>query len=465
MVFGYPVSLDIQGRRCVVVGGGTTAEHKVQGLLDAGADVSVYAADPSPGLRALADRGEVLLVQRSYKTGDLKGAFLVIAAAEDRSLNGQVFAEASERGVLCNAVDDVEHCHFAAPAIVRRGDLTIAIGTGGKAPALARRLRVELERQFGEEWAQLVEVLAEARSRAIEGRDVDFATWAARWQAALDADLLGAIRAGRLSEAVDQVARVLAGESLDPAVRGHVAIVGAGPGDPELISVRGRRLLEAADVVVYDRLVHPSLWEGKEAIDAGKKPGSHRVDQDQINALLVRLAREGRRVVRLKGGDPFVFGRGAEEADALAAAGVAHEVVPGVTSAVAALGAAGIPVTDRRAASSFAVVTGHCAAGDVNWDALATGVDTLVVLMGLARLPDIVDRLVAAGLSPASPAAVVAHATLPDQAVVTAPLGELADAVNRAGLTAPAVIVVGEVVRRVHSADAAGVAAVPTQRA
>jgi len=462
MAFGYPVSLDLQGRRCVVVGGGTVAEHKVQGLLEAGADVNVIAADPSGALRALANSGDVLLVARPYEPGDLAGAFVVIAATDDRRLNGRVFAEASERGVLCNAVDDVEHCHFAAPAIVRRGDLTIAIGTGGKAPALARRLRVELERQFGEEWGQLIEILAEARARVIGSRDVDFATWAARWQAALGGDLLGKVRAAQLSEAVDEVARVLAEEPAASAGQGHVAIVGAGPGDPELISVRGRRLLDAADVVVYDRLVHPSLWEGKDAIDAGKEPGSHRVDQDQINELLIRLAREGRRVVRLKGGDPFVFGRGAEEADALAAAGVAHEVVPGVTSAVAALAAAGIPVTDRRLASSFAVVTGHCAGGDVDWAALATGVDTLVVLMGLARLPEIVERLVAAGRSPASPAAVVAHGTLPDQAVVVAPLGELPAAVAQARLTAPAVIVVGEVVRRVHSPDAAGVAAAPT---
>ncbi len=454
MGFRYPVALDLEGRRCVVVGGGTVAEHKVRGLLDAGASVTVVAAALTPGLEAA---GEVTLVRRPYTAGDLEGAFLAIAATDDKATNAAVFAEASERGVLCNAVDDVEHCHFAAPSIVRRGDLTISVSTSGKAPALARRLRELLSGQIGEEWGVLVDVLATARAEALAAqggsRDVDFETWARRWQSALAGDLAGMIREGRATEVAELVRRTLAGEAAageaveEHQRQGSVAIVGAGPGDPGLISVRGRQLLDAADVVVYDRLVHPSLWAGKDAVDAGKEPGSHRVDQEQINELLVRLAREGKHVVRLKGGDPFVFGRGAEEADALAAAGIAYEVVPGVTSAVAALGAAGIPVTDRRLSSSFAVVTGHCATGEVDWDRLATAVDTLVVLMGLARLPEIVERLLAAGRAPDTPAAAVQNGTLPDQCVVTARLDALPEAVARAGLSAPAVIVVGDVVR------------------
>ena len=455
MAFGYPVSLDLEGRRCVVVGGGTVAEHKVRGLLDAGAAVTVVAGEFTPALRELAARGELELLERPYAPGDLAGAFLTIAATDDDAVNAEVFAEASERKVLCNAVDDVGHCHFAAPSIVRRGDLTISVSTGGKAPALAKRLRQTLSGQFGQEWGVLVEVLAQARAAALEGsggtRNVDFGTWAQRWALALDGDLAGMVRDGRAAEVAEDVRSALAGEAPDggdrDGMQGSVAIVGAGPGDPQLISVRGRRLLDAADVVVYDRLVHPSLWEGKEAIDAGKEPGAHRVDQAQINELLVRLAREGRRVVRLKGGDPFVFGRGAEEADALAAAGIRYEVVPGITSAVAALGVAGIPVTDRRLASSFAVVTGHCATGEVDWDRLATAVDTLVVLMGLRRLPEIVERLLAAGRPGDTPAAVVENGSLPGQRVVASSLADLPAAVARAGMSPPATIVVGEVVR------------------
>src|SRR5207245_855589 len=240
--------------------------------------------------------------------------------------------------------------------------LSISISTGGKAPALAKRLRAELSEQFGPEWGALVDMLAEARAEAIGERDVDFETWAERWQVALDHDLVALVRDGRGAEARE---------------------------------------------VVRDRLGRPSLWEGKAAVDAGKEPGSHRVDQEQINALLVRLAGEGKRVVRLKGGDPFVFGRGAEEAEALAGAGVPFEVVPAPTSAVAAAASAGIPVTDRRWSSSVAIVTGHCASGDVDWAALATAVDTIVVLMGLGRLGEIAGRLIAAGRSPHTPAAVV----------------------------------------------------------
>lgn len=458
MAFGYPVALDLEGRRCVVVGGGAVAGRKAQGLLDAGALVTVIAEAASDEVEALDG---VALVRRAYRRGDLEGSFLAIAATDSRPVNAAVFAEASERGVLCNAVDDVEHCHFAAPSIVRRGDLTISVSTGGKAPALARRLRELLSAEFGDEWGELVGVLAAARAEAlaVQGgtREVDFGTWAQRWHTALSGDLAGMVREGRAGEVADVVRRTLAGEeptsgqgSAGGSVGGSVAIVGAGPGDPGLISVRGRRLIDAADVVVYDRLVNPLLWAGKDAVDAGKEPGSHRVDQAQINGLLVRLAGEGKRVVRLKGGDPFVFGRGAEEAEALAAAGIPVEIVPGVTSAVAAPAAAGISLTDRRRSSSFAVVTGHCATGDLDWKGLATAVDTLVILMGLARLPEIVGQVLAAGRSPDTPAAVVRNATLPDQQVVTARLADLPEAVARAGISAPAVVVIGDVAATAH---------------
>lgn len=444
MGFRYPVVLDLEGRRCVVVGGGTVAEHKVRGLLEAGAVVIVVAQEATDGLTALAGDGAVALVSRPYRPGDLEHAFLAIAATDDTAVNAEVFGEARQRGVLLNAVDDSQHCDFAAPSVVRRGDLSISVSTAGQAPALARRLREVLGRQFGDEWGELVAVLASAREEALAGREAGFAEWARRWQHALSYDLAGMVRDGRVDEVAALVRDVLVGGAQPRP--GRVAIVGAGPGDPGLISVRGRDLIAGADVVVYDRLVHPSLWAGKEAIDAGKEAGSHPLPQDEINALLVRLAGEGWQVVRLKGGDPFVFGRGAEEAEALAAAGIPFEVVPAPTSAVAALAAAGIPVTDRRHASSVAVVTGHCADA-VDWDRLATGADTLVVLMGLGHIGEIVGRLLAAGRDPATPSAVVENGTLPAQRVVTAPLAGLPDAVAAAGIASPAIIVVGDVVQ------------------
>ncbi|MGH2706135.1 MAG: siroheme synthase CysG [Actinomycetota bacterium] len=444
MAFGYPVMLELRGRRCVVIGGGGVGEHKARGLLAAGADVTVVTDNPSAGLEELERRGAVSLTRRSYAPGDLAGAFLAIAATDDPAVNAEILREAEERRVLLNAVDDIERCHFAAPSIVRRGDLTISISTGGKAPALAKRLRRRLSAEFGSEWGVLVELLGRVREEALPSRQVSFEVWAERWQHALDHDLLRMVQAGELERAGELVRRCLEGEG---ERRGRVAIVGAGPGDPQLITLRGKQLLESADVVVHDRLVHADLIRGKEAISVGKEPGKHSPSQEDINMLLVNLAVSGKRVVRLKGGDPFVFGRGAEEAEALAGAGIPFEVVPAPSSAVAAAGAAGIPVTDRRHASSLAVVTGHCVTGEVDWEGLARSVDTLVVLMGLGRLREIAERLVAAGMSPSTPAAVIERATLPEQRVIVSPLRALADRVAEARVRSPATIVIGEVVR------------------
>ena len=472
MPFRYPIALELEGRTCVVVGGGSVGEHKARALLDAGARVRVIAEEFTEGLERAARRGELELVRKAYSHGDLAGAFLAIAATDDAAVNSAIFEEAEERHVLLNAVDDVEHCHFAVPSIVRRGDFVLAISTGGKAPALAKRLRAGLSDRFGSEYETLVNLLGEVREQTLVEREVDFDEWARRWQLALEEDLLGLVAQGRVEEAAGLVREILraggrretAGDEPsspegdgravaasvqggEAAAAGRVSIVGAGPGDPGLVTVRGKEALAAADVVVYDRLVHPSLLEGKTAIFAGKEPGRHCIDQAEINALLIRLAREGKDVVRLKGGDPFVFGRGAEEAEALAAAGIEFAVVPAPTSATAALAYAGIPLTDRRLSSSVAFVTGHCTSGrEVNWRELASAVDTLVVLMGLRRVDEIVSELIAGGRDPATPSAVIENGTLPEQRVIRSDLAALPEAARGAGVQSPAIIVVGDVV-------------------
>ncbi|MDQ4125219.1 MAG: SAM-dependent methyltransferase, partial [Actinomycetota bacterium] len=332
MAFGYPISLDVTGRRCVVIGSGPLAQEKVDGLVDAGAEVECLS---------------------SYSPGCLRGAFVAVVVDPDVALHERVAAEARSERVLLNCMDDVPYCDFAAPSIVRRGDLRISISTGGKAPALAKRLRLQLTDEIDEAYGELVDLLGEVRAETIANRG-DFETWRQRWQHALDQPLLDLVREGRIEEAKELVRRCLtqdvlpadsAGKRVTPRrwAGGGVSIVGAGPGDPGLITVRGAELLAACDVVVYDRLVHPDLVEGKRAVYVGKQAGRHCVTQEQINELLVRLARNGDHVVRLKGGDPFVFGRGAEEARALAAAGVSFEVVPAPTSALAAPAYAGIP--------------------------------------------------------------------------------------------------------------------------
>ena len=465
MPFAFPLALEMTGRRGVVVGGGAVAEAKVGALLDAGAAVVVIAEAPAAGLVELARRGEIELVRRSYRPGDLAGARLVFTTA-DGATNAAVFAEAEATGVLCNAHQDTAHCHFASPTVTRRGDLVVAVSTGGRAPTVAGHVRDALAAGLPDELGALIDLVAEVRAEGTAPADT--AERARLWRQALDRDVLGLLGAGHW-EAARRLLRGGPARPTDPARSGvhppgygggrtpvggeagsspgFVSIVGAGPGDPDLITVRGRAALDAAEVVVHDRLVHPDLLAGRVTVDVGKEPGHHPVPQEGINALLVSLARQGRRVVRLKGGDPFLFGRGGEEAAALAAAGVAFEVVPAPSSALAALAAAGIPATDRRGGSSLAVVTGHRADGRaVDWDRVATATDTLVVLMGLARLDEIVGRLVAAGRDAATPAAVVSRGTLPDQRTVAAPLGRIPEAVAAAGLPGPALLVVGEVV-------------------
>jgi uroporphyrin-III C-methyltransferase/precorrin-2 dehydrogenase/sirohydrochlorin ferrochelatase len=447
MAFSYPVSLELRGRRCVVVGGGGVAETKARALLDAGAEVRVIAEDFTGGLHHLEECGSIELVRRPYATGDLAGAFLAIGASGDPATNEQLWAEAESRGILLNAVDDIAHCHFSAPSVLRRGDLSVAISTGGKAPALAKRLRAQLARYVGEEYGALVEALGDVRAEMLPSRDVEFETWAQRWQAALDAPLAERVRHGGAAGVKEHLRRCLAGSAEAPRP-GRVAIVGAGPGDPGLITVRGMQLLDEADVVVYDRLVHPSLVEGKEAIFVGKRAARHYVSQDETFGLLVLLARGGKAVVRLKGGDPFVFGRGAEEAEALAASGIDFEVVPAPTSAIAALAYAGIPVTDRRCASSVAFATGHCSAdGTVDWRGLATAADTIVALMVNGHLDDVVSELMAGGRPSDDPAAIIENGTLPGQRVAGAPLAEIPATAARTGIGSPMLLVVGDVVR------------------
>lgn len=478
MPFKYPIALELEGRLCIVVGGGELAEHKCGSLIEAGARVKVVSESFTLGLEELARRGSVELIRKSYSDGDLEGAFLAVAATDDASTNAQIFEEAEQRRVLLNAVDDVEHCHFAVPSIIRHGDFIIAISTGGKAPALAKRLRIELSEQFGAEYGVLVDLLAEERSKALPDRKVPFEEWALRWQRALGSeggDLIGLVRLGRIEEARQIVAETLStgaappapqllvelqsqspsgregdrpgGQLLDSSSLPPVSIVGAGPGDPGLITVRGRELVEDADVVVYDRLVHPSLVEGKVAIYAGKEPGKHSLTQPKINELLVDLARAGKRVVRLKGGDPFVFGRGAEEAEALAEAGVPFEVVPAPSSAIAVPAYAGIPVTDRRYASSVSILTARTASRDVDWGPFIDSGGTLVILMGAEMVEEISRDLVAAGLDPSTPAAIIENGTLPEQRVITGRVSGLADAAKRECVRAPSTIVVGDVVR------------------
>src|SRR5256886_1145834 len=350
----YPVFLDLRGRRAVVIGGGAVAEQKVHGLVGAGAHVTVVSTDVSPARGALARRNAIEHKRRPYRRGDLKGAWLAIAATDDRGTNGAVWAEAEQLGVPLNAVDDLEHCSFIAPAVHREGDITVAVSTAGKSPALAVRLRQRIARLVGHAEARLCKLLGELRPGLAE-RVPDTPTRTALWYRIVDSDVIDFVRRGDIEGARGRIAELVGPHPLSPSPFGRggtVYLVGAGPGDPGLITAKGLELLRSADVVVYDRLVSPALVAeapaSAERVFVGKHPHDTATRQQDINALLVDRARRGRTVIRLKGGDPFVFGRGAEECEALRAAGVSFQVIPGVTSATAVPAAAGIPVTHRR---------------------------------------------------------------------------------------------------------------------
>jgi uroporphyrin-III C-methyltransferase/precorrin-2 dehydrogenase/sirohydrochlorin ferrochelatase len=395
---GLPVLLDVADRLVVVVGGGTVATRRARMFADAGARVRVVAPELSLELleRAGATPTMFELRVRPYTPGDLDGAWLVVTATNDPAVNAEVAEVADRQHCFCVRADVAAAGSARIPAVHVSGELIISVNAG------------------------------DDPRRAAELRNL----------------IASALELGSLAT-----------RPIRAATTGSVALVGGGPGDPELITVRGRRLLFDADVVVTDRLAPRSLLDALspevEIIDCGKSAHRHNLTQDEINQVIVERAQAGRRVVRLKGGDPFVFGRGGEEVAACVAAGVAVQVVPGITSAIAAPAAAGIPVTHRGVAADFAVVSGHRDPGRAeagwNWPELAVGPATLVLLMGLDTLDGIADELIRHGRPARTPAAAIHRATLPEQRVVRAPLGELAAAVRAAGLAAPTVVVIGEV--------------------
>ena len=455
-----PLSLDLKDRPVTVIGGGQVAARRVEALLECGAAVTVVGPEPSVAILRLAEAGRLVLLHRAYRRGDLEGARLVMTATDDPEVNRSVWHEARELGIWINVADEPSRCDFIMPSVVRRGDLTVAVSTSGRAPALAARLRQRIARIVGPEYERLVDVLDQARTIARE-RAADPEERRRLQYRLVDSDLIDLIRHGNDAAVGHRVDEVLGGLS----ARGIVYIVGAGPGDPGLITVRGIECVSRADVILHDRLISRRVLDaagsGAEIIDVGKRAGDEGRMQRSIEETMIRRARAGDVVCRLKGGDPFVFGRGGEEARALTAAAVAWEIVPGVSSATAVPAAAGIPVTHRDIAHSFLVMTGSRAeyAGMAEWagaaELLKAG-GTVVVLMGLRHLEKIAARLRDAGCPEDMPAAVISHGTLPDQDVRVATVGTIA-AGGRP--ESPGILVFGTVVeerRRLREIGEAG---------
>ena len=446
-----PLFLRLNDKPCLLVGAGAVAARKAGTLLRAGARVTVVAPTVGAGIVDLAQSGRLTLNVARFRAEFLDGMNLVIAATGDTKINRQVADEAAARGIFCNSVDDVENSTAIMPAIVDRSPLVVAISTAGKAPVLARRWREAIEALLPVRTGSLVRRVGRWR-RKVARRIPDTRLRMRFWERLFDGSLSARVLAGDERNFDEEFAAVLDDHRLDAgAADGAGYLIGAGPGDPGLLTVRALQLMQQADVVLYDRLVSDEILalvrRDAERIAVGKRPGAHSMEQEAINALLVRLVAEGKKVCRLKGGDPFVFGRGGEEVQALRKAGLAFQVVPGITAAAGCAAYAGMPLTHRDFAQAVVLVTAHGrdSIDQVDWKSLAGSDQTLAIYMGVGRIDEVRRQLLRHGRAARTPFAIVERGTTARQRVITGELATLVEVGARERVQAPAMLYIGEV--------------------
>jgi len=446
-----PIFINIKNKKCVVVGGGEVAFRKATLLLRAGADLNIVAPVLSDELRKLCVDTDCAITAREFEEADINNAILVVAATDDLKTNERVSVIASTLNIPVNVVDQPHLCSFIMPSIVDRSPIVVAISSGGSSPILTRKLKELNEAMIPGRIDKLAELLGSFRGR-VKSEINDFSARIRFWENVLDSEIPELVYNGQDDEARSALDNWLTNPQND-RVGGEVYLVGAGPGDPDLLTLRALRLMYKADVVLYDRLVSPEvllkLRPDAQKIYVGKRSADHPVPQETINEMLVRLAKEGNRVLRLKGGDPFIFGRGGEELESLAAAGIPFQVVPGITAASGCASYAGIPLTHRDYSQSVRFLTGHTKDGRVplEWELLVKEQQTLVFYMGLAGLPDICDQLLKHGMSSSTPVAVIQQGTTQTQKVVVGNLDRIADLAVEKEIQAPTIIIIGEVVK------------------
>ena len=448
----FPVFLDLNGRRCLVVGAGEVAARKAQQLLRSNADLLIVAPRAGEGILALKQQGRVRYEAREFLPEDVSGCALVIAATPDKQVNSQVASAAKTGNVPVNVVDNPALCSFIMPSVVDRDPVQIAVSTGGASPVLARLLRVKLETLIPATYGRLATVVREFRGR-VKQRFPEFRQRRRFWEHILQGPVVEMLFAGREAAAIEALENELDKATPMDHQTGEVYLVGGGPGDPDLLTFRALRLMQQADVVLYDRLVAPAIVElvRKEArrIYVGKQSDSHTVPQSELNAMLVKLAQQGKRVLRLKGGDPFIFGRGGEEIEELAAAAVPFQVVPGITAAAGCASYAGIPLTHRDYAQSCLFVTGHLKDGKLNfnWPALIQPKQTVAIYMGVKGIDVLQKNLLEHGMDADMPAAIIQQGTMPEQKVYVGKVSTLTKTVAANEIKPPSMIVIGEVVK------------------
>lgn len=460
-----PVFLQLRSACAVIVGGGRIAARKADLLLRSGARVTVVAPRLREELRQRVAAGELIHLAESFLPRHLDGAAIAIAATGRKDVNAAVSEAARERRVPVNVVDDASLSTFIFPAIIDRSPLVVAVGSAGQAPVLARWVREQIEAVLPASLGALARFMGERRRRV--QRALGAAARRGLWERIVRGNAGARVLAGdepgaqRAFEAELLVSQLTTCAATGGSALGEVYLIGAGPGDPDLLTLRGLQLLQQADVVLYDRLVPPAVLDRarREArkVFVGKAHGGAEghTPQEDIHELMIRFARQGLKVARLKGGDPFIFGRGGEEVEILARHGIPHLVVPGITAALGAAASAGIALTQRGVARSVTFVTGHIPEEDsLDWRTLAREGQTVVFYMGVGKLAAIVARLRAAGAAETLPAALVERATLPGQRVLRGTLAQIADLGSRAGISPPALLIVGEVAARAASAEA-----------
>lgn len=445
-----PVFLRIKQQRVLVVGGGQVALRKVQMLLRAEARIRLVAVEIDAELKqALKDRVHQI-EQRSFIEQDLDGCKLAIAATTDSAVNMAVSMAASRRNMPVNVVDQPELCTFIFPSIVDRSPVVVAVSSGGNSPVLARLLRARLETFIPSGYGLLATLLGQYRSQ-VKRRFASITQRMRFWETVLNGPVGELTMSGQGAQAEALLLQQLEQEA-GASMQGEVYLVGAGPGDPDLLTFRALRLMQQADVVLYDRLVSPQILnmtrQDAEKIHVGKERSKHTMAQQDISELLVTLAKQGKRVLRLKGGDPFIFGRGGEEIEELAAAAIPFQIVPGITAASGCAAYAGIPLTHRDHAQSVRFVTGHLKddSCDLDWSQLVQPGQTVVYYMGLISLPLICAKLIEHGQDPATPIALVQQGTTPDQKVYTGTLQSMPGLIASHAVKAPTLIIVGQVV-------------------
>ncbi|MEI5639826.1 MULTISPECIES: siroheme synthase CysG [unclassified Pseudoalteromonas] len=442
-----PIFTRLKNKPVLVVGGGDVALRKCRAFLKAEANVTLVAPDFCQELQSMAEQGEVTLRQQKFIDSDLDNVMLVIAATDNDAVNEQVAAQAEARNLFVNVVDDQPKCGFIFPSIVDRNPITIAISSAGTAPVLARRLREKLETLIPQHIGPLAQLVGSFRDK-VKARFNHFADRRQFWESVFDSSVVSEVQAGNDSRAQALLNEML---SAQPEPEGEVYVVGAGPGDPELLTLKALQLMQQADVVVYDYLVSDEILElvrrDADLVCVGKKAGHHSVKQEQTNQMLVEFAKQGKKVCRIKGGDPFIYGRGGEEVQVLAAHGVKYQIVPGITAAAGCSAYAGIPLTHRDHAQAIQFVTGHCKkeGQELDWASLAKPNQTLAIYMGVIKSPHIQQQLITHGRAATTPVAIVENGTRKSQRVITTQLEQLAETITEHQVQSPALLIIGEV--------------------